>query len=86
MLRGEKPSMTKVVEAIYSHGVLEPLEALELEEKQRVRVTIETIDGQSTGDRQGALQRLMERLRRSSFSHGGPYPTREQLHERDDHV
>ncbi len=78
--------MTKVVEAIYSHGVLRPLDPLQLLEDQRVRVTIETIDGQPTGDHEAALQRLMERLQRSSFSHGGPYPTRDELHERDDHV
>ena len=74
--------MTKVVEAIYSHGVLRPLDPLQLLEDQRVRVTIETIDVQPTGDREAALQRLMEHLQRSTFSHGGPYPTRDELHER----
>ena len=74
--------MTKIVEAIYTHGVLEPLESLELVEKQRVRVTIEPIDGKPAGDRTNAMKELMERLERSTFSHGGPYPTHDELHER----
>jgi len=74
--------MTTIVEAIYSHGVLEPLEALKLPERQRVRLTIEPIDGKPAGDRSDAMKELMDRLERSTFSHGGPYPTRDELHER----
>lgn len=74
--------MTKIVEAIYSHGVLEPLEALELPEKQRVRLTIEPIDGKTEAEREAARHALIARLKKSTFSHGGPYPTRDELHER----
>jgi len=74
--------MTKVVEAIYEDGVLTPLEEIELPERQRVRLTIEPIDGKPVGEREAAMQRLMERLEQSTFSHGGPYPTRDELHER----
>jgi predicted DNA-binding antitoxin AbrB/MazE fold protein len=78
--------MTKVIEAIFSHGVLEPLEALELPEQQRVRLTIEPVmfasPVEQTADRKEAMQRLLESLQNSTFSHGGPYPTRDELHER----
>jgi predicted DNA-binding antitoxin AbrB/MazE fold protein len=74
--------MTKVIEAIYSHGVLEPLEALQLAEKQRVRLTIEPINGELTEDQARAMDELMQRLQRSTLSFGGPYPSRDELHER----
>ncbi len=75
-------SMTRIVEAIYADGVLEPLESLDLPERQRVRLTIEPINGNPPGDRQAAMQRLIARLQDSAFSHGGPYPSRDELHER----
>ena len=78
--------MTNSVEAIYSHGVLTPLDPVELREQQRVRLTIETLDGPTTRDRSQAVQALIARLRQSPFAHGGPYPTRDELHERDGHV
>ena len=74
--------MTKVVEAIYSHGVLEPLEALELLERQRVRLTIEPLIEASAAEREAARRALVERLRKSTLSYGGPLPTRDELHER----
>jgi len=76
------PSMTTIVEAIYSHGVLEPLQALDLLEKQRVRLTIETLVEKSETERAAARRALVERLRKSTFSYGGPMPTRDELHER----
>jgi predicted DNA-binding antitoxin AbrB/MazE fold protein len=36
--------MTKQIDAVYENGVLRPLEPLELEEQQRVRITIENGD------------------------------------------
>ncbi len=74
------------VEAIYVDGVLKPLEALHLPEQQRVRVTIETIEPGTSQDRAAAMQRLMERLDKSTLSYGGPLPTRDELHERVGHV
>ncbi|MCK4660392.1 MAG: antitoxin family protein [Phycisphaerae bacterium] len=75
--------MANVIEAIYSNGVLRPVDVLELPEQQRVRLTIEPIDAGPDVDREAALQRLMERLEKSTFSYGGPLPTRDELHERD---
>ena len=74
--------MTKVVEAIYSHGVLEPLESLGFPEKQRVRLTIEAIDGTSGEQRQAALQRLLDHIMRSNFRIQGRLPSRDELYDR----
>ncbi len=74
--------MTKIVEAIYSHGVLEPLDSLDLPEGQRVRLTIEAIDGRTEAEREAARHALIARLKKSPLSYGGPMPTRDELHER----
>jgi len=76
------PGMTKVVEAIYSHGVLEPLEALELPDKQRVRLIVQPIDGTPASDREAAMRRLREGIASMDFRSTGPYPTRDELHDR----
>jgi predicted DNA-binding antitoxin AbrB/MazE fold protein len=73
--------MTKTIEAIYDSGVLRPLEELPLAEHQRVRLTVETIDAPAA-DREAERRNLIERLQRSTLSHGGPVPSREELHER----
>ena len=39
-----EPGMTQNVDAIYTDGVLKPTGELPLREKQRVRLTVETID------------------------------------------
>ncbi|NOS99877.1 MAG: antitoxin family protein [Phycisphaerales bacterium] len=74
--------MTQYVEAIFTGGVLKPLEALQLPERQRVRLAIEPIDGSPADDRAAAMNRLLDSLSNSTFSHGGPYPSRDELHER----
>ena len=51
--------MAQVTEAIYTHGVLKPVEALALREAQRVRLVIELLDDATDrGERSVALQRL----------------------------
>lgn len=74
--------MTKVIEAIYSNGVLTPVEALGLPEQQRVRLTVETIDAGEDVDRAGALNQLIEGLKRSKLRLHGSLPTRDELHDR----
>lgn len=74
--------MAKIVEAIYSHGVLEPVEKLGFPEKQRVRLTIEPIDGTKEGQRQAALQRLLDHIERSTFRIQGRLPSRDELYDR----
>ncbi len=88
------PSMTKVVEAIYSHGVLEPLEALELPEKQRVELTVRIVDGvgradssspdqaRSDQERSSALAELFAEIDRMNLHLRVRMPTRDELHER----
>jgi len=79
-------TMVRIVEAIYSDGVLRPVETLELAERQRVRLTIEPVDPRSENERTQARRELIERLKRSKLSYGGALPTRDELHERDGHV
>ncbi len=76
------PSMTKTIEAIYSHGVLEPLQALDLPEKQRVRLTVEAINGTPASDREAAFAEFLKGVRSMNFHLDGPLPTRDELHER----
>jgi predicted DNA-binding antitoxin AbrB/MazE fold protein len=80
-VQGINEDMTKTIEAIYDSGVLKPLEELPLAEHQRVRLTVQTIDTPSA-DPATERQRLVERLQQSTLSHGGPFPSREELHER----
>ncbi len=74
--------MTKVIDAIYTKGVLKPVEALELAEQQRVRLIVQVISDDRGRAREEAFKRLRERISRSKFSYGGPLPTRDELHER----
>jgi len=83
--------MTKVVEAIYSHGVLQPLEALELPEKQRVELTVRPIDGATPApphmaptqqEREVALGELFAEIDRMDLHLRVRMPTRDELHER----
>ena len=73
---------TQVTEAIFANGVLKPLNGLKLREQQRVRITVEAIEAPSETDRQAALQRLQQRIDRMNFRSAGPFPTRDELHER----
>lgn len=74
--------MTKVIEAIYENGVLRPVEALELPEHERVKLTLELPHKQHNGERQAAFRRFQESVEQGSFHLRGELPTREELHER----
>lgn len=90
------PNMTKFVEAIYTHGVLEPLEPLELPERQRVELTVRTLEGAvptSAGEsapqmaptqqeREAALDELFAEIDRMDLHLRVRMPTRDELHER----
>ena len=73
--------MTEKVEAIYTGGVLKPTRDLTLREKQRVRLTVETID-EPERDREAAIARLKAGIETMRFFSEGPLPTREELHDR----
>lgn len=74
--------MTRVVEAIYSDGVFEPLENLGLLDKQRVRLIVQTLEGTAAEDRDAAMMRLRAGIASMDFRSTGPYPSRDELHDR----
>jgi predicted DNA-binding antitoxin AbrB/MazE fold protein len=73
--------MTKITEAVYVHGVFEPVGELGFRERQRVRLIVETLDDSSL-DRETALAQLKAGIASMQFSSNGRLPTREELHER----
>lgn len=73
--------MTQKVEAIYTGGVLKPTRELSLRDKQRVRLTVETID-EPEKDREAAISRLRAGIASMRFFSEGPLPSREELHDR----
>lgn len=74
--------MTQVTEAIYSDGVLKLDRKLPLQDQQRVRVIVQTLDTPSSSDRAEALDALKKGVREMRFRSNGAYPTRDELHER----
>lgn len=74
--------MTKVVEAIYSDGVFAPLDSLNLPDKQRVRLIVQTPDVLEPSDRKAALDELFAEIDRMDLYLRVRIPTRDELHER----
>ena len=73
--------MTRVTEAVYTKGVLNPAEDLGLREDQRVRLIVEPVDDKPE-DRAAALARLKAGIAMMQFFSQGPLPSREELHDR----
>ena len=74
--------MTQVTEAVYSDGVLRPEGRLSLRDKERVRLIIQSLESPQVNDRVRAIENLRAGVGRSTFRSSGPYPTRDELHER----
>ena len=74
--------MVQVTEAIFSQGVLKPIDELHLREEQRVRLIIEPVEVAGGSDRTAALNRLCAGIASMSFSSSGALPTRDELHDR----
>jgi len=74
--------MVRTTEAIFTNGVLKPTEPLNLREQERVRITVEQLPEPTEEERARALRRFFEAADRSGFRSTGPYPTRDELHER----
>ena len=72
--------MTQVTEAIYSGGVLRPLDELTLREAQRVRLIVQPLDAPA-GERAAAVERLLKGIERMAFYSDGALPTRDELHD-----
>jgi predicted DNA-binding antitoxin AbrB/MazE fold protein len=74
--------MVQVLAATFKDGVFKPDEQPALSESTRVRLVVETIDGEESArsdESWAALQRLWNS---SGLNSGGDRLTREQLHER----
>ncbi|MFG0283191.1 MAG: antitoxin family protein [Phycisphaerales bacterium JB039] len=77
--------MVRIIEAVFTDGVLKPVDPLPLREQQRVRLTVEEMAPEAAttnGDRQAAVAQFLDGVKRSRFRSTGPYPTRDELHER----
>ena len=72
----------QVTEAIYSDGVLKLIDAIQLREKERVRVIVEKIESTESCERDALLARLREGIESMNFRSRGGYPSREDLHDR----
>lgn len=73
--------MTRITEAIYSQGVLRPLDDLGLREGQRVRVIVEALN-ESPEDRAAAFAKLKAGIATMQFFSDGSLPARDDMHER----
>ena len=71
--------MTQKVEAVYNDGVLKPTRELGLRDKQRVLLTVETID-EPERDRESAIARLKGCIASMHFFSQEALPRREDLH------
>ena len=67
--------MTQITEAVYSEGVLKPVDKLILRETQRVRLIIEPLDDRLEGNRSAALKCLLVGIESMEFFSSGRLPT-----------
>jgi predicted DNA-binding antitoxin AbrB/MazE fold protein len=81
--------MTKVVEAIFEDGVLKPLEALGLIERQHVEIVVRDVNGtkwpapaSNESERQAALRDLIEEVDRMNLRLRVRMPSREEFYDR----
>ncbi len=78
-----KPGTRQETDAVFRNGVLEPLQTLDLDEDERVRLVVEKPPAGTRSEGSVLLARLREGFERMSFRSTGPYPGRERLHDRD---
>jgi len=74
--------MVQVVAATFKDGVFKPDQRPALADSSRVRLVVETIEGDESARREQAWAALQGIWSSSSFSSGGDRLNREQLHER----
>lgn len=74
-------TVTRTTDAIFSNGVLRPLEPLPLREYERVRITVESVE-QNGAARSTGRQRLIRGFDQLRLRTDGNPPSREELHER----
>ena len=74
--------MHKQIEGVYRNGKVELLGQHHLPENARVTVTFENQDAVTEEERQAAIANLIAMMNKG-FSLGAPYPTREEIYDRD---
>ena len=75
--------MIQVIAATFEDGVFKPHERPALSEKERVRLTVETTDGNAEESlRQHAWDSLENYWQKPTFDSHGDRLSRDQLHER----
>jgi predicted DNA-binding antitoxin AbrB/MazE fold protein len=72
----------QTTEAVYSDGVLKPVDPLDLREAQRVRLIVQALDEMGASDREAAFRRLLAGIERMNFVSRGALPKRDELHDR----
>lgn len=70
--------MAQITEAVFTGGVLKPVDDLSLKESQRVRLIVEPI-GDPLPDRDAALKRLREGISGMRFFSKGELPLRDEI-------
>lgn len=73
--------MAQITEAIFSEGILKPVDNLVLRESQRVRLIVEALD-EPHADRDAALKTLIAGIEGMRFFSQGKLPGRDELHDR----
>jgi predicted DNA-binding antitoxin AbrB/MazE fold protein len=74
--------MVQVVAATFKDGVFKPDQRPTLSDSARVRLVVETIDGDEALHQQQSWAELERLWNASAFNSGGNRLNREQLHER----
>ena len=81
--------MTRTVEAIYENGVLKPLEALDLNERQQVEIVVREQNGSDSpvaarneDERRSAFRELLEEVDRMNLRLRVRMPAREEFYDR----
>jgi predicted DNA-binding antitoxin AbrB/MazE fold protein len=73
--------MAQIVEAIFTGGVLKPLEDLALVEAQHVRLIVQPL-AEAPADRQRLIKKLQDGIDAMQFFSSGSLPRRDELHDR----
>jgi hypothetical protein len=74
--------MVQVLAATFKDGVFRPDQQPALSDSARVRLVIETIDGDESARRDESWSALQRLWNTSNFNSNGDRLTRDQLHER----
>jgi hypothetical protein len=74
--------MVQILAATFKDGVFKPDERPALSDSARVRLVVETIDGNESAQRDESWATLQHLWNTSNINSGGDRLTREQLHER----